>query len=83
MIWGETTEQAAQRRESWQRAFAWIPVQLWDGRWCWWCYYWVRTSRLSPNGDPGVFLSEQVQRLLEIPEVPAKRDQPPPPKPIR
>jgi len=37
MIWGKTTKQRdlerAMKNANW---FAWRPVQLADGRWCWW-----------------------------------------------
>lgn len=40
MIWGKTTEQKLERIYSFHKWFAWYPVELENGQWCWWEYVW-------------------------------------------
>lgn len=76
MIIGKTHHERHIAAEIWTRKFAFLPVQLADGRWIWRETYWQRHSNSDPTGGPGVSLFPWTQRVAEIPP---KRDYGPPP----
>lgn len=67
MIFGKTKQQQQEARETWRQAFAYCPVELWDGRWVFWQPYWTRFSKTPPDGF-GVFMQPVTQNFLELPE---------------
>lgn len=41
MIWGKTDKEKSERIIRCKQWFAWRPVKLEDGRWCWWEKIWA------------------------------------------
>ncbi len=80
MIWGKTTEEKRAAEREWRPAFAYLPTELSDGRWIWWRPYFVRFSKVPPEGGPGCYLRDQLQRVQAVPESKDPDRLPPPPK---
>ena len=57
MIWGKTYKEKRERIASVKNWFAWYPIRLADGRWCWWerTYYTSWTSWGSSGNDYTLF----------------------------
>lgn len=53
MIWGRTTTEKFTKIYSVGKKFAWLPVQLKDGRWIWWEYVWKHSWTTAYWGDNG------------------------------
>ena len=68
MIFGKTRQQQQEARETWTQAFAYCPVELWDGRWVFWQPYWTRFSKTPPGGGPGILMQPVTQNVHEPPE---------------
>jgi hypothetical protein len=78
MIFGKTDQQRRDKLKQWRTRFAFIPCQLWDGRWIWLRSYVVRVSKSDHYGGPGVYVHGPfAQRFLSIPK---QRKPGPPPK---
>lgn len=67
MIFGPSIVERRKRRETWTRRFAWVPVELFDGRMIWLEHYYARVSKADPFDGPGVRPFEVTQRFREIP----------------